>query len=250
MKTRGGIIGHAAVLSAAGLAVGAVALLAPSKHHDTVIGVYSTDLAGRTASQRRNAELALQKLRGAVVRPGEVFSFNSRVGSWSLDQGYRRAPVSYNGTLIASWGGGVCQTSTTLYNAALLAGMEIVERSPHRFCPGYVAPGRDAAVAYDDIDLKFKNTLPFAVRIEGSAKDGRLTLELVGPKRPAQRPQIITEVESVTQPQLFRIKRDAGTNQLTNTGKPGYDVATYRIWSGSRELISEDSYPVMNRIEE
>src|SRR5207302_1442552 len=81
----------------------------------------------RTKAQKRNAILALKKLDGAVIAPGETFSFNTRVGTWSRDQGYRRAPVSYNGTLIASWGGGVCQTSTTLYNAALLAGMKIID---------------------------------------------------------------------------------------------------------------------------
>ena len=81
-------------------------------------------------------------LRGksaAIVLPGQVFSFNKTVGSWTADRGYVRAPVSYDGELIKSWGGGVCQTSTTIYNAALMAGLEILERHHHHW-PARYAP--------------------------------------------------------------------------------------------------------------
>src|SRR3989337_693852 len=107
---------------------------------------------------------------GKVLQAGAEFSFNRTVGSWSADRGYVKAPVSYDGELIPSWGGGVCQVSSTLYNAALLAGLEILERHRHRFPARYVPPGQDAAVAQLDIDLRFRNPYRWPVRIEAEAE--------------------------------------------------------------------------------
>src|SRR5687767_11452496 len=105
---------------------------------------YATSLLGRTSGQRHNARLAAEAINGKAIAPGEVFSFNRAVKSWSVDQGYVKAPVSFDGELVRAFGGGVCQTSSTLYNAALLAGLPIIERHPHVFRPQYIAPGRDA----------------------------------------------------------------------------------------------------------
>src|SRR5690349_13198224 len=115
------------------------------------IAGYATSLQGRTHGQRHNAELAAAALDGKTIAPGAVFSFNQTVKSWSLDEGYVKAPVSFDGELVRAYGGGVCQTSTTLYNAALLAGLPILERHPHVFRPQYITPGRDAAVAQPGI---------------------------------------------------------------------------------------------------
>jgi vancomycin resistance protein YoaR len=236
------------VIPVLALAVGAIIYLAPAPKKDVCLASFSTSLEGRTPSQWRNAELAMKKLRGAVIKPGEVFSFNQRVGTWSRDQGYKRAPVSYNGTLIATWGGGVCQTSTTMYNTALLAGMEVVERSSHRFAPDYVAPGRDAAVAFSDIDLKFKNPLPYPVHIDGKIENSQITLSIWGEKQIEEKPQIVTEIHSIDEPHTYHMKGDGGTYYIRNTGKPGCEVWTYRVMKGQRELLSMDDYPVMNKI--
>src|SRR2546423_11256825 len=99
------------------IAVGAVGALVflIGKPEEVVISRYATSLDGRTRSQRHNADLALSRLNGVVIQPGQIFSFNSVVGTFSRDQGYRKAPVSYNGQLVSSWGGGVCHTSQTVY---------------------------------------------------------------------------------------------------------------------------------------
>jgi hypothetical protein len=92
---------------------------------------------------------AAAALNGAVIAPGRELSFNHVVASWTPDRGFVLAPVSYDGQLVVDWGGGVCQTSTTLYNAALLAGMEITERHRHFWPPRYAPPGADAAVHFE-----------------------------------------------------------------------------------------------------
>lgn len=215
---------------------------------DKELARYSTTLEGRTGSQRHNAMLALEKLDGAVIKPGEVFSFNRRVGSFSRDQGYRKAPVSYNGQLIDSWGGGVCQASTTLYNAALLAGLEIVERNRHRFAPTYVPPGRDAAVAFDTIDLQFRNPYSHPIYLNASLNGERIDVSFVGREGTAERPQIVAEIKQVQDPQLFTIGNGVKYGRVRNPGKEGFDVRVFRVVGDKREFISEDSYPAMARV--
>lgn len=224
-----------------------VAVLAPG---DSSIAQYTTMLTGRNHSQRHNALLAIQHLSGAVVAPGEVFSFNGRVGTCSRDAGYRKAPVSYNGQLIDSWGGGVCQVSTTLYNAALLSGMEIVERNRHRFAPGYIPPGRDAAVAFNTIDLRFRNPYSVPVRIEATMGGDRLTVAIYGQVRLSHRPQIVQDVRQIRQPRTFELYGSGRAERLRNSGKFGCEVVTYRVIGERKELISSDEYPAMNRIVE
>jgi vancomycin resistance protein YoaR len=231
------------------LAVGlSVALLA--QPGEVCLGGYTTSLAGRTKAQRHNSELALDKLAGVVIKPGETFSFNRVVGSFSRDEGYRRAPVSYNGQLIESWGGGVCQTSTTLYNAALLSGMEIVERNRHRFAPSYVPPGRDAAVAYTAIDLKLRNPHPYPVRIIGSIEGDRISIGIYGPHGLKEKPRIVEIVRDPLTPTTYAIGEVGPRARVRNTGKTGFQVAVYRLVGDSRELISSDSYPSMGRVVE
>jgi vancomycin resistance protein VanW len=217
---------------------------------EVCIGGYTTSLAGRSKSQRHNTELALGKLVGAVIEPGETFSFNKRVGTFSRDEGYRRAPVSYNGQLIDSWGGGVCQTSTTLYNAALLSGMKIVERSRHRFAPSYIPPGRDAAVAFTAIDFKFRNPHPYPIRILGTCEGDRLTITINGSHKLSERPRIVQIVREPKAPGTYTIGQTTGHARVRNTGKTGFQVSVYRLLGDTRELISSDSYPAMGRVVE
>lgn len=227
------------------LAAGAAAMMAVPT--ETVVGGYATTLKGRTRGQRHNAGLALARLVGARIAPGETFSFNRRVGSFSRDQGFRKAPVSYNGQLIDDWGGGVCQTSTTLYNAALLAGMAIVERNHHRFAPSYVPPGRDAAVAFSGVDLRFRNPYAYPVRVVGAIEGDRLRIALVGPQAPAVRPQVSSHVTESLPSQTFVLGTE-GRRRVRNTGKSGFAVEVVRTVGDRRETVSHDTYPAMNRV--
>lgn len=244
MKAAGWITAGVAGL---GLALGG--LLAAQPSGESIVAQFATPLTGRTANQRHNARLALKKLDGAVIAPGAEFSFNGRVGSWSRDTGYRRAPVSYNGTLIDAWGGGVCQTSTTLYNAALLAGLEIGERHPHRFAPSYCPPGRDAAVAFSGIDLRFRNPHQLPIKIRGRIDGERLVISLVS-DRALPNASIQSRVAQAESPREFVIDKGGDQRRVRNLGKMGYDVMTFRVWKDRRELVSHDFYPAMNRIVE
>ncbi len=219
------------------------------------IGAYSTSLRGRTPSQVHNVTLAAHATNNIVVPPGGVFSFVKAVGTWTADRGYVKAPVSYDGELVRSWGGGVCQASSTLYNAALLAGLEIVERHRHHWPARYAPLGRDAAVAYSAIDLKFRNNLPDPIRICGKVDDGKVTFSIRSTYRPSCSVRVQTQVRSVTRPTQVvqnRSSSDGAGFKLINRGHPGFYVVTYRHFttpSGSEtELVSQDRYPPMHRV--
>ncbi len=236
-----------APLIAVGL-VGAVFGSVASWPTDRIVSAYATPLSGRTVAQRHNAELALKRLVGATIAPDAEFSFNDRVGTYSRDRGYRRAPVSYDGQLVKDWGGGVCQASTTLYNAALLAGMKITERNPHHFAPSYVEPGRDAAVAYSSVDLKFKNPYGFPVRIEGLVAGNNLQIEIHAEHDLPIKPQVISEVREVRAPRTYQLASGNPHHSVRTTGKYGCEVSVIRITGDKQERISHDVYPVMNRV--
>ncbi len=210
---------------------------------------FTTSLVGRSENQRHNAELSMAQLRTIRLRPGETFSFNTTVGSFSRDQGYRRAPVSYNGNLISSWGGGVCQTSTTLYNAALLAGMDVTERHRHRFAPSYVAPGRDSAVAFNTIDLKFTNPYDFDVTFRGRVVHDRLEFVFVGAKPLPEPIRVQSKIVSAELPRPVRMGEGERV-RIRNSGKAGFEVQTYRETPKGRELLSHDRYPSMDKVTE
>ncbi|HEY3417201.1 MAG TPA: VanW family protein [Armatimonadota bacterium] len=222
---------------------------------ERVLGSYVTSLRGRTRGQIINATRAAQALDGTVIEAGHEFSFNRTVGSWTPDRGYVLAPVSYDGELIVDWGGGVCQTSTTLYNAALIAGMEIVERHRHAWAPGYVPPGRDAAVAQRTTDLRLRNPYPYPLRLRALLTPSSVGFTIQG-RQAGPQAEVVAETLA-TVPPCEVLKSDdrlpAGQHRLINHGKPGLRAAVYRTYlhgpnAGRRELISHDAYPAMNRI--
>lgn len=228
---------------------------ATHREGEVVLGRYVTGLRGRTPNQIHNVALAARTIHGKWIKPGGTFSFNQAIGSWSSDSGYKLAPVSYDGELVPSWGGGVCQASSTLYNAGLLAGLEIPQRHRHRWLPRYVAPGRDAAVAYSNIDLRLRNPHPWPVRIEGEVKGELVEFRIVGKEALPVRYEVQQRIEQVTQPTLVRQPWREGlpVRRVRNPGKPGCRVLTYRLRMAGerelgRELLSDDSYPAMNRL--
>lgn len=239
-----------ATVLVAATAVGLALVGYSAAPHESLAASFATSLHGRNFGQRHNALMAVRRLDGALIRAGAEFSFNARVGSYSSDQGFRKAPVSYNGQLIDDWGGGVCQASTTLYNAALLAGMEIVERNRHQFCPSYVAPGRDAAVAYRWVDLRFRNPYPFAVRLHALIDRDTVRMDFLSPKPLPEKPEVVENVLQRTAPSTFYTGRNGRSAHVRNSGKPGYEVVVYRIMGNRREIVSEDEYPAMNRLVE
>lgn len=216
--------------------------------NERTIAAFSTSVRGRTHSQIHNVRLALASLDGAVIKPDKEFSFNRTVGPWSVDRGYRRAPVSFSGEMVRDWGGGVCQASTTLYNAVLLAGLPILERHRHHWPSTYAPPGQDAAVAYPGIDLRFRNCLPAPVRISARIEGESIVIRLHSRANPP-RIEVEREVMSVTPPAT--VTRFTSIRRAPVRGQPGCEVAIYRRFLTGvprRELVSRDQYPPLNRL--
>ncbi|MCR3923256.1 MAG: VanW family protein, partial [Firmicutes bacterium] len=139
---------------------------------DKKIASFSTS-GGGSAGRTDNLYMAAKYMDGTVLAPGDVFSFNNVTGPRTFDRGYSMAPV-VGGMGI---GGGVCQVATTVYNVALLAEMEIVERHPHSIRVGYVAAGKDATVT-NYIDMKFRNSTDKFVQIRSGAGGGHVWVQL------------------------------------------------------------------------
>ncbi len=143
-----------------------------------VAGRYSTTLYG-SAGRQHNIRKALGHINNLLVLPGEEFSFNSHMPEYTLETGWKEAQIMDEGILLPGIGGGVCQVSSTLYNAVLAAGLRVVERHPHSGRVPYVLPGCDAAVAIHPYkDLRFENNTDRPVLIKAGIEDWRVVVSL------------------------------------------------------------------------
>ncbi len=150
-------------------------------HLEVVLSSYMTRFNPGQTNRSHNLRLATETLSKTVVMPGEVFSVNGIVGERTPERGYKRAPIFRDGgQLFDDYGGGLCQVSSTVYNAALLANMSIVERSNHNRVVTYVPLGRDAMVNYGSIDMRWRNSLKHPVLVLGRVEGDELTIKLIG----------------------------------------------------------------------
>lgn len=150
-----------------------------------LLATYSTKYVNNR-DRTTNLSLAAGKINGYVLLPGETFSYNTVVGERTIAAGYKSAAIYQNGEVVQGLGGGICQISTTLFNAALLANLDIVELHNHQFVPSYVTAGKDATVVYGVKDFKFKNTRKYAIKIECSVSNGIAKFNIWGVKEPIE----------------------------------------------------------------
>ncbi|MBM4762763.1 hypothetical protein GNT69_10765 [Bacillus sp. B15-48] len=143
-----------------------------------VIGYYATYYNHRNVQRSHNVELASEAINNYVVFPGETFSFNQTVGMRTKEKGYLPAPIIVRGELSEGIGGGICQVSSTLFNAADRSGLQIIKRYSHSKRVPYVPPGRDATVSWYGPDFTFKNSYNQPVLIRAKAKSGMMTVIL------------------------------------------------------------------------
>lgn len=244
------VFGIAALLPVGLLATGSAG------SHLVQIGRFSTTLRSRSPAQIHNISLAARAVDGTVLSPGECFSFDRLVGATSEARGYQRAPALFNGALTQLYGGGVCQVSSTLYNAALRANLRIDERARHYWPVASVPPGLDAAFAHKQCDLRFTNTLSAPITIRVRVVADRLVASVLSPTALSGSVEIVREVSTTGQPTRVLRQAEDGCSppRLVNPGWTGQKVRVYRIVrDGSglerRELISVDDYPSMNRVE-
>ena len=147
-----------------------------------LISEFSTKYSQSQKDRTTNLKLAAEKINGTVLMPGEVFSYNTVVGKRTIDAGYKEAKIYVNGEVVDGLGGGICQVSSTLYNAVLYANLEIVERRNHQFVPSYAGAGLDATVVYGSIDFQFKNTRNYPIKIQCSVDRGICNFQIFGLK--------------------------------------------------------------------
>lgn len=143
-------------------------------------GEYSTSFSQSSADRKSNIKIASQQLCGVEIMPGEEFSFNEVVGRRTKENGYKEAKIIKDGVFVQGVGGGVCQVSTTLYNALLLSGIEVTEAHKHSLPVSYVPPAMDAMVSFGSADLKFINDTPLPIYISSQASGDRLTIKIYG----------------------------------------------------------------------
>jgi len=140
---------------------------------------FSTNVIG-SAARNNNIRLCAEFINGTIILPGETFSFNEVVGRRTIARGFAAAPAIRNGVMGQEIGGGICQASTTIYNAAMLANLEIADRRAHSLTVGYVPLGRDAAVSWGAIDFAFRNDTDYPIRISGSHVNRTTSYSIAG----------------------------------------------------------------------
>ena len=157
---------------------------AAARAQASLLSAFTTYFSAENAPRAHNIALAAEKLNGTVLEAGEILSFNKRVGPRTAKNGFLEAPIIKAGEYVPGLGGGVCQASTTLYNAALLAGLEIKEYHPHSLASGYIEPSFDAMVSGASCDLKIKNTLAGKVYLVCRSGKGWLKVGIYGRESP------------------------------------------------------------------
>ena len=150
------------------------------KEIDGELGHYTTHFGGTGANRGSNIAIAAGRIDGTLLAPNEVFSYNKIVGPRIASAGFKDAPVILKGELVPGIGGGICQVSSTLYNAALLSNLKIVRRSHHAFPVHYLPAGRDATVVDGSIDFQFQNNTDSPIYIRASATRGTLSFRILG----------------------------------------------------------------------
>ncbi|NMC26803.1 MAG: hypothetical protein GYA42_01520 [Syntrophomonadaceae bacterium] len=225
--------------------------------HMGELSSYSTNYNTGEINRSHNLALAASKINKFLVTPGTVFSTNAAVGERSVANGFRDAKIIVGDKFEQGLGGGVCQVSSTLYNACLLAGMEIVERGNHNLAVAYVPLGLDATVAWGSQDFRFKNVTTSPLYIRAIALNGKLTVNIYGDlqfKRHIELSYVVDE----TIPYITETQRDPtlapGAQKIDHGGQPGYRVRSFRTFYDQNgkaietELLARDYYRPLNRL--
>jgi len=224
---------------------------------DTKISSYDTNFASSADGRVTNIDLSTKIISGTLLMPGDVFSFNGVVGERTEARGYKTAGVIIGDKLEQGLGGGICQTSSTLYNSILLTGLKSVERIHHTISSGYIPKGQDATVDYGNLDYKFKNTFKYPVYIEGTSSNRTLKFNIYSNSELTNKTyKIKNEVNGVTQPTTQTIEdptKYVGQNEIVKTGYAGFKVKLSReTYENGKltntEVISNDTFKVINGV--
>ena len=222
---------------------------------DTVLGRFETYFNSQNYNRSTNIKLAASATTNILLNQGEVFSFNSNIQNSDIGKYLKEAPVIINGKSEKGRGGGMCQVSSTIYNAALYSGMSIISVRNHSIPSPYIEKGRDATVSGGIIDLKFKNNYKTPVYIYNQVMGNKIVCTIYGNKRDKQDIEIITEITDEINNRIIRKnseKYDLGVKTIEQEGRKGYKVKTYRVYKNDfgnkSEYIGESHYPPQDKI--
>jgi vancomycin resistance protein YoaR len=209
-----------------------------SAEESVMVASFSTSVADQDDNIKRNIAIACERLNGSELQPGSVFSFNDTVGEGSAKNGYVMGRVLYRDRSVMEPGGGLCQVSSTLFNALLMAGCVIIERHRHFQPVAYVPLGLDATIKYGKKDLKIKNPHQNRLRIHLQMNDRSLIAVITSDRELPHRYEVYTEEEDVSLP---------GGESIDNV-RHGISVLVYRKrYAGNRlvhnALLYKDYYP-------
>ncbi|MCB2307461.1 VanW family protein [Clostridium estertheticum] len=219
---------------------------------NTKLSSFSSDFSTSSYGRSTNITLATESINGTILMPGESFSFNDTVGKRTADKGYQPAPVDIGTKVSSDYGGGICQVSTSLYNAILRSNINSTERNHHSIPSTYIPLGMDATVDWGNLDYKFTNTLGYPVFIEGIVNNKILTFNVYSNSSLANKSYtLVNDIYAAVQPGPTQYIDDATlpVGSIVQEQFPliGYKVRTYKntIQNGNvinHELISNDSY--------
>ena len=221
------------------------------------LGSFWTDAGG--GERWQNLKNGVDKLNGKILMPGETLSVGQTTGPFTPENGYVEAGAYENGQVVSDYGGGICQVSTTLYNAVIYAELEVVERSPHSMTVAYVKPSRDAAIAGDYLDFKFRNSYDTPIYIYGEINDSNQLRFIIYGKETRPKTRTV-EYESgtiSTEPYGTVYKENtelaAGTTEVTGSPHDGVEAQLWMIvyedgQEVSREVFNTSHYEKSDQV--
>lgn len=221
------------------------------------LGTCSTSYNAGNKNRTTNLILAAEKINGTVLLPGEEFSYNKTVGERTISAGFKEAAVYSNGQVVDGLGGGICQISSTLYDAVIFANLNVTERRNHQFVTSYLPAGKDATVVWGSQDFKFVNTRKYPIRIEATVSGGVATITIWGVKEDVEYDISIETKKIATIAYTTQYIQDSslpvGKEVVQQAGSNGRKVEAYKVvkLNGqvvSTTLLSKDTYNAMKRI--
>ncbi len=222
-----------------------------------LLSTFSTRYQASNANRTTNLKLAVQKINGTILLPGQEFSYNKTLGERTIAAGYKEAAVFSNGQVVNGLGGGICQISSTLYDAVVKANLQVTVRRNHQFVTSYLPAGQDATVVYGSQDFKFVNSRSYPIRLQASVSGGVATISVWGLKEDVEYDITIETKKVATIAYTTQYIQDpslpAGKEVVQQAGSNGRKVEAYKVMrlNGqvvSTTLLSKDTYNAMKRI--
>lgn len=214
------------------------------------ISEFTTSFPGSAPGRIHNIQATAATVHDKLLAPGERFDYGTIIRATGQKVGYREAPVILNGKLVPGIGGGICQVSTTLYNAVLLAGLKVNERRNHSLPVSYVPLGQDATYADGYINFMFTNSTEHYLWIRTESDANRVTVKLFGSMPESVTYEVESNILQTLEPPVKYVRNPTlhtGTQSILQQGKPGYVVETFRIKKENgvivgKERLSQDKY--------